>query len=48
MIIGTIIFEIFEVIMARKTSLFKENPKDIFTDILLNFSGYLIGQGGLL
>lgn len=47
-IIGTIIFEIFEIIMARKTALFKENPKDMFTDVLLNLSGYWLGQGGLL
>jgi len=43
-IIGTIIFEVFEMAASKRTSFFKENTKDTFTDILLNFVGYWIGS----
>ena len=47
-ITATIAFEIFERYMARRTPFFKEKLKDTFTDILLNFLGYWIGQGDFL
>lgn len=43
-IIGTIIFEIFEKIMSEKTPFLKESLKDTMTDIVINIVGYLIGQ----
>lgn len=43
-LIGMILFEIFEFIMARFTPFFQEGFKDTFTDLLVNIAGFIIGS----
>ena len=47
-IIGTILFEVFENIMSKRTPFFKESAKDTLSDIGFNILGYLLGQQYLL
>ena len=47
-IIGMIVFEVFENIMSKRTAFFKESAKDTRTDIAINIIGYFLGQQYLL
>jgi len=42
-LIGMILFEVIEFILARFTPFFQEGLKDTFTDLLINIFGFILG-----